>query len=80
MALCVLLLSQVIEKTYQKHFSIASHGILGIVAATAVMVFPAWDGSLLTLLFWALAVVGGFGLSYGFSRLCAKIKKGTEEA
>lgn len=74
MALCVLLLSRIIERTYQKHFSIVSHGILGIVAATALMILPKWDGSAQMLIINLLAILSGCALSYGFSRLCRKVK------
>lgn len=74
MALCVLLLPRIIERTYQKHFSIVSHGILGIVAATALMILPQWDGSARTLIINLLAILFGCALSYGFSRLCRKVK------
>ena len=73
MALCVLLLSRIVERTYQKHFSIVSHGILGIVAATALMILPKWDGSPKTLIINLLAILSGCALSYGFSRLCRNI-------
>ena len=75
MALCVLLLSRIIERTYRKHFSIASHGILGIVAATAVMILPGWDGSVRMIVTGLLAILVGGALSYTFSRLCGNIRK-----
>ena len=75
MALCVLLLSRIVERTYQKHFSIVSHGILGIVAATALMILPKWDGSIQMLITNLLALVFGCALSYGFSRLCRNVHK-----
>lgn len=75
MALCVLLLSRIVERTYQKHFSIVSHGILGIVAATALMILPKWDGSAQMLIINLLAILSGCALSYGFSRLCRNIHK-----
>lgn len=75
MALCVLLLSRVIERTYRNHFSIASHGILGIVAATALMILPQWDGSAQMLITNLLAILSGCALSYGFSRLCRNVHR-----
>ncbi len=75
MAVCVLLLSRIIERTYQKHFSIVSHGILGIVAATALMILPRWDGSIQMLITNLLAIVSGCALSYGFSRLCKNVHR-----
>lgn len=75
MAACVLLLSRIIERTYQKHFSIVSHGILGIVAATALMILPKWDGSIQMLITNLLAIVLGCALSYGFSRLLKNVHR-----
>ncbi len=75
MAACVLLLSRIIERTYQKHFSIVSHGILGIVAATALMILPKWDGSIQMLITNLLAIVFGCALSYGFSRLFKNVHR-----
>lgn len=75
MAACVLLLSRIIERTYQKHFSIVSHGILGIVAATALMILPKWDGTVQMLITNLLAIVSGCALSYGFSRLCRNVHR-----
>lgn len=75
MSLCVLLLSRIVERTYQKHFSIVSHGILGIVAATALMILPSWSGSVQVLLVNLCAILFGCALSYGFSRLCRNLKK-----
>lgn len=75
MAVCVLLLSRIIERTYQKHFSIVSHGILGIVAATALMILPKWDGTVQMLITNLLAIVSGCALSYGFSRLCRNVHR-----
>lgn len=73
--LCVLLLSRMVERTYQKHFSIVSHGILGIVAATALMILPRWDGSAQKLIVNLLAIFSGCVLSYGFSRVCRNVHK-----
>ncbi len=75
MALCVLLLSRVIERTYRNHFSIASHGILGIVAATALMILPRWDGTAQMLIINLLTIFSGCALSYGFSRLCRNVHR-----
>ena len=75
MALCVLLLSRIVERTYQKHFSIVSHGILGIVAATALMILPKWDGSIQMLVTNLLAILSGCAVSYVFSRLCKNVHK-----
>lgn len=79
MILCVLLLSRIIGNTYKKHYSASSHVILGIVAATTIMIFPEWDGSMDTFVINALALICGGVLSYIFSRLCRKVKYATQE-
>lgn len=75
MALCVLMLSRIIERTYQKHYSIVSHGILGIVAATALMILPEGDRLSQTLIINLLTILSGCVLSYLFSRLCRNLHK-----
>lgn len=69
MLLCVVLLSKLVERTYKKHYSIASHALLGIVAATTVMLLPQWSGFNLPLLWNFLAIVIGAAVSYGFTRI-----------
>lgn len=78
MALCLLLLSRIIGNAYQRHYSAAAHGIIGIVAATTVMIFPTWNGEPGTLLQYAAATAAGAAVSYFFSRLCARIKQKAE--
>ncbi|HIT33679.1 MAG TPA: DUF368 domain-containing protein [Candidatus Faecousia intestinigallinarum] len=74
MALCVLLLSKGIARIYRTHYAAASHAILGIVAATAMMILPEWNGAAWSLLAGLAAICFGGALSYGLSRLCRKIK------
>lgn len=78
MAACVVLLSKAVGAAYRKYYSIVSHGVLGIVAATAVMIFPAWDGSLSSGAVRLLFILGGAALSYMFTCICNKIKAGNE--
>lgn len=75
MLLCVVLLSKLVERTYKKHYSIASHALLGIVAATTVMLLPQWSGFNLPLLWNFLAIVIGAAVSYGFTRIGKGEKK-----
>lgn len=75
MLLCVLLLSKLVERTYKKHYAIASHALLGIVAATTVMLLPRWSGFNLPLLWNFLAIVIGAAVSYGFTRIGKGEKK-----
>lgn len=73
MGATILLLSRAVNKAFEKQFSIISHALLGIVAATVLVILPKWMGigqSLINLLF----IVGGFVVSWWFTVLCAKIK------
>lgn len=73
MAACVIGLSRTVNSAFEKHFSAISHALLGIVAATAVMILPEWRGfgaMLINLLF----IVGGFIISWLFTVMSAKIK------
>lgn len=74
MAACVLLLAKIVGFAYKKYYSIVSHGVLGIVAATAVMIFPAWDGELSTLVANVTLIVCGAFTSFYFTRICGKLK------
>ncbi len=74
MAACVLFLSKAVNAAYQKFYPVVSHGVLGIVAATAIMIFPEWDGSALTVLLSILCISGGAVLSCLFTRVCNQLK------
>lgn len=74
MAACVIGLSKSVDKAFEKHFSAISHALIGIVAATAVVILPEWQGigaALINLLF----IVGGFVISWLFTVMSAKIRE-----
>lgn len=75
MAACVLLLSKSVGAAYKKHYSVVSHGVLGIVAATAVMILPPFDGKIPQLALNILFILLGTLLSFFFTCICAKIKE-----
>ena len=73
MLACLVLLTRFVDRAFEKHFSVISHALLGIVAATAVMILPAWEGigqALINLVF----IVVGFIVSWLFTIMSAKIK------
>lgn len=74
LAVCVLLLSKVVGAAYKKHFSAMSHGVLGIVLATAVMILPPCE-SVADAGLYALAIVGGAAASFFFTKACNRAKK-----
>ena len=75
MAACVLLLSQVVGRAYKKHFTIVSHGVIGIVAATTIMLFPKPEATMSGMIAYILCVVLGAVVSYGFTCLCSRLKE-----
>lgn len=81
MAVCVLLLSRAVDWAYQRKYALISHGVLGIVAATAVMILPACERSAGAVAAYIACLLGGAVLSYGFTRLCDRLdaKNGAAE-
>ncbi len=75
MAACVLLLTKLVNRAYEKHYSIVSHGVLGILAATAVMIIPFKDMVGGMLVWSILCIILGAAVSYLFTRICNKIKE-----
>ena len=79
--LCVLLLVKIVGYAYKKFYSVISHGVLGIVVATAVMIVPKFNGFDKTLVFGIVLALCGAVASYIFTRVCNRIKENfdTEE-
>lgn len=75
MGACVLLLAKAIGAAYKKHYSLISHGVIGIVIATTVMIFPTEDLNLSVLLWYLAAMIGGAAVSFFLSCLCDKLKE-----
>lgn len=74
MAACVLLLSKAVGFAYKNYFSVVSHAVLGIVASTAVMIMPPFDGGLSSVIIDIAFISGGAVISYIFTRVCDKLK------
>ena len=74
MGACVLLLSKVVELAFKKQYSIASHAVLGIVAATAIMILPFEKASVGSWVVRILFVIGGAAVSFVFTLICGKLK------
>lgn len=75
MAACVLFLSKTVGRAYNKHYSVVSHGVLGIVAATAVMIFPTDVSSVWEILLNICVIIGGGIVSFMLTRLCERLKE-----
>lgn len=69
---CVMLLSKAVNAAYKKYYSIISHAIIGVVAATTVMIFPDWNTFGIGHI---ICIVCGALVSYAFTRICARLKK-----
>lgn len=74
MAICLLLLSKAMGFAYKNHYGAVSHGVLGIVAATAVMLVPYQVESLWSGITYALFILGGAAVSFGLSCVCNKLR------
>lgn len=76
----LLLLSRVMQGLFAKYHSIASHGVMGFVLATTLMLLlsESITTSLtpINILIYVACVICGGALGYLFTRLCASIKKG----
>lgn len=70
--MCVVLLSKIVNSAYKKYYGIISHAIIGVVAATTIMIFPDWNAIGLG---HVICIVCGALVSYAFTCICARIKK-----
>lgn len=69
MALTVLLLARLVNWVFQKHYSIAFHGILGVVIASTLVIVPVRYAGPGEIALSALCAAAGFLLAFGLSRL-----------
>lgn len=73
MLACVLVLTRLIQSAYQKYYGLISHCILGLVAATAVAIFPfPQKGTFIRAADMAAICIGIF-FSLGMTKLCDKL-------
>ena len=75
MVLTILLLARLVSWFFRKHYSIAFHGIFGIVLASTLVIIPtsyvgAWEIGLS-----AVRCIGGFLLAYFMARLDRRIQE-----
>ncbi len=76
MGACVLLLSKAMGNAYKNHYSIVSHAVLGIVVATAVMIFPIGSlTSVQNIILDILFIFLGGVVSFLLTKLCDKLKE-----
>ena len=75
MVLTILLLARLVSWFFRKHYSIAFHGIFGIVLASTLVIIPtsyvgAWE-----IVLSAVCYIGGFLLAYFMARLDRRIQE-----
>lgn len=75
MVLTILLLARLVSWFFRKHYSIALHGIFGIVLASTLVIIPtsyvgAWE-----IVLSAVCCIGGFLLAYFMARLDRRIQE-----
>ena len=75
MVLTILLLARLVSWFFRKHYSIAFHGIFGIVLASTLVIIPtsyvgAWE-----IVLSAVCCIGGFLLAYFMARLDRGIRE-----
>lgn len=75
MAACVLVLSKAVGYAYKKHYSLISHTVLGIVAATIVMIIPRYQASVSELLINIVCVGFGAIVSFEFTLACRRLRE-----
>ena len=77
--LCMVILPKGVEALFRKWHSEASHAILGIVAASTLLIFPVeLLQSPTQILIALLFVIGGAVVSYALSCLCDRLQQGQE--
>lgn len=79
MLACVLILSKAVGYAYKKHYSVISHTVLGIVAATTVMIIPRYQASVSEILMNIVSVGIGAMVSYEFTVACKKLRENFSE-
>ena len=71
--LIVFTLSRAVNRFFEKHYTLASHIILGIVIATTVMIVPTEFSGTSGLLICLACAAGGVLAAAGINRLCSRI-------
>ncbi len=77
----LILLPRLVKAALARWDAVLSHGILGIVLATTVMIFPGVPADALGWVWYGLCMIGGCAVSWVLGRVCAGLreKAGLEE-
>jgi len=71
---CILMLSKAVGYAYKKHSTIVSHAVIGIVAATIMVIICSIATDVVKKLWVLIFMAAGAALSYYFTRICSKLK------
>lgn len=75
MVLTILLLARLVSWFFRKHYSIAFHGIFGIVLASTLVIIPTSYVGAREIVLSAVCCIGGFLLAYFMARLDRRIQE-----
>ena len=75
LVLSVLLLARLVTWFFRKHYSIAFHGIFGIVLASTLVILPTDYVGLWEIALSAVCCIGGFLLAFFMARLDKRIQE-----
>lgn len=75
--ICVLLLSKGVGYAYKKYYSAVSHGVLGIIVATAIMIVPLSDD--INIAVKGIFIITGAVISYIMTRICDSLRNKTSQ-
>lgn len=75
----LILLPRLVKAALAKWDAPLSHGILGIVLATTVMIFPGIPANIPGWILYVVCIICGCGVSYVLGKVCAKLRENAEE-
>ena len=79
MVVILLLLPRLVKAAFARWDAPLSHGILGIVLATTVMIFPGLPADALGWILYVVCIICGCAVSYVLGKICARLRENAEE-
>ena len=74
MLVTIVLLARLVRWFFRKHYAVAYHGMLGVVAATTAVIVPTRGVALWEAALSAVCCLGGFAIAYLLSRLDRRLR------
>lgn len=78
MLVILVLLPRLVKAAFARWDAPLSHGILGIVLATTVMIFPGIPEDALGWILYVVCILCGCAVSYILGKLCARLRENAE--